>query len=370
MRTRRIVSTALRLLFLAGLISVAALPACERAPDGATPAEDGGADTAAPDEPAGDDATVTAFDARPVFFGGKDENRTVESTVAFPAGRYAKILLHVTLGCPTGKCDWWDRFGTLGVVKDGVVYEVSRFITPYRVGASWTLDVTALRPLLRGDVTLRGFIDTWVGPGHANGNGWLLTASFEMTGGAPEREALAVLPLWERRSVAYGDPSKPVSASVPPQSLALPAGASAFEVRSFITGHGQGNADNCAEFCERRHTLTVQGTAHPLQVWRDDCAKTAVPNQQGSFQYPRAGWCPGALVTPWSIDVTADLAGAAGAPATVAYDVESYVNTCRPEAAPDGGACVDCALGTGCAFDGGNHTEPSYFVSSMLVAYR
>ena len=43
------------------------------------------------------------------------------------------------------------------------------------MGASWDLDVTDLRPLLTGDVTMRAFIDTWVGPGSQYGAGWLLT---------------------------------------------------------------------------------------------------------------------------------------------------------------------------------------------------
>ena len=35
------------------------------------------------------------------------------------------------------------------------VIELARFITPFGVGASWDIDVTDLRPLLTGDVTLR-----------------------------------------------------------------------------------------------------------------------------------------------------------------------------------------------------------------------
>jgi hypothetical protein len=330
----------------------------------------GGSDAGADPAP-GKDAMVTAFDKTPVYFTGADNKRIVDATASFPAtGAYAKIILHLSLDCPSGGCDPWDRLATLGVVTqkgtngaEDTVIEIERFITPYHVGATWDIDVTDLRPLLTGDLTLRGFIDTWVGPGSQYGDGWLLSASFEMTGGIPAALPVAVIPVWTMRSAVYGDPAKPIATSVPPQTLTLPAGASSFALRSFVTGHGQGNLKNCAEFCSKSHTLTVGTTAHEAKVWRTDCAKTAAPNQQGTFQYSRAGWCPGADVKPWTFDITSDVAGGM---ASIAYDVEAYVNTCRPDAMP----CAGCTLGATCDYDGGNHTEPSYSISTLLIAYR
>jgi hypothetical protein len=321
---------------------------------------------------AGADTTVTPFDQAHVYFTGDDNKRQLDVPASFPAtGDYEKISLHLALDCPkAGGCDAWDRFGTLGVVTakgaDGApdtVVEVARFITPYKVKAGWDLDVTDLRPLLTGDVTLRVFIDTWVGPGSPYGAGWLVTASFDLKGGTPAKKPLAVVPVISPRAVTYGDPAKPVADSAPPATLALPK-ASSYAVRAFITGHGQGNKDNCAEFCPREHTVRVEGAEHSKLVWRTDCAKTAAPNQQGTWKLSRAGWCPGALVAPWSFDVTADVAGKADA--TFAYDVQIYENTCRPDAEP----CAGCSLGTGCAYDGGAHTEPSYQLSAVLVAYE
>ena len=110
---------------------------------------------------AGDDATVTAFDATPIYFTGDDNWREVDATAAFPKeGSYERITLHLSLDCPSGGCDPWDRFGSLGVVTetsvDGMsdtVVEIARFITPYHVGGAWDIDVTDLRPLLSGEVT-------------------------------------------------------------------------------------------------------------------------------------------------------------------------------------------------------------------------
>ena len=388
-------STAIRAFFAvifpvsALALSVTALGCSTKSDDTTNPGvdasvpngDDTGDDTDASTGTPGDDAHVTGFTKKTIFFGGKDENRTADAPASFPAtGSYSKITMHLALDCPSGLCDWWDRFGTIGIVQKGigdggsdVVIEIARFITPYRVAAKWDIDLTALRPLLKGDVTLRAFIDTWVGPGSANGNGWDLTTTFDMTGGIPDNEPVAVMPIWTRTSVVYGDPTKPIGTSAPAQTVDLSplvsAGATRYALRSFITGHGQGNADNCAEFCSRKHTMTVQSKAHTATVWRTDCATTAVKNQAGTSTYSRAGWCPGATVNPWTIDASADIAG--GTSATFAYDVESFVNTCRPQAAlDDAGTCNGCTLGAGCAYDGSTHTEPSYFVSSLLIGYR
>jgi hypothetical protein len=65
-------------------------------------------------------------------------------------------------------------------------------------------------------------------------------------------------------------------------------------------------------------------------------------------------------VYPWTVDITA------GGQANFAYAVEAYENTCRPDADP----CLACSLGTGCAYDGGNHTEPNFQISTVLIAYQ
>jgi hypothetical protein len=336
------------------------------APDAAPTVTPDAAPTVTPDAaPAvtpGADTMVMAFDAVPVHFTSTENRRNVDVTAAFPAtGAYSRIVLHLALDCPNARCDPWDRFGSLGVVTGpDKVIELARFMTPYRLGARWDIDVTDLRPLLGGSVALRVFIDTWVGPGSQYGDGWLFTAWFEMTGGVPAKLPIAVAPIWTMRQVPYGDPARPIDTSLPPLTLQLPPGSS-HAVRTFVTGHGQGNADNCAEFCPRQHTLTAGGEARTLDVWRTDCPTTAVPNQPGTWMYPRAGWCPGAMVHPWTVDLPAQ-----AAPVTIAYDVADYVNTCRPEEP----VCLGCTLGTGCAYDGGSHTEPHYQVSSLLITYQ
>jgi hypothetical protein len=366
---------------------------------GGATGDDAGADDSPSDGMVGDagssgpgaDATVSTFDKAHLFFNGwtpTDNQRVVTTQGAFPAaGTYSKIVLHVTLSCPQGGCDVYDRFGTIGLVTapgvDGgpnTVVELARFITGFCKGGAWDYDVTDLRPLLSGTQTLEAFIDTWVPQGQSGiGQGWLLTATFEMTGGTPAKVPVAVVPLWPGTPIAqawYGDPATPIAKSIAPQTVTLPAGATSYALRSFVTGHGQGNADNCSEFCSRKHTLTVGTTANTQTIWRTDCASTPGAAQQcGTATASRAGWCPGADVKPWIVDVSSQVG--AGPTTTIAYDVESYsdtscgCNTCRPGAVPDGGTCTGCVFqGTTCDYDGSLHTQPFYYVSSLLVAYQ
>lgn len=320
-----------------------------------------GDDSSPPDPVIGTDVTVTGFEAEPVYFTGKENLRQVDKAVTFPdpGQHYSQITLNVSLSCPKEGCDFWDRLGRLSIVDDkDQEIEIARFITPYRVGADFSVDVTDLQRLLEGERTLRVFIDTWVGPGSPYGDGWLVDASFDFQGGLPERDPIAVVPLWAPHGIVYGDPAQPTAQSA---AADVPEGVTGVRLRALVTGHGQGNAENCAEFCPKDHTFTVGAKSLTKSVWRDDCATAAAPDQQGTYQYPRAGWCPGAMVDPWIEDVEATVGALA-----VGYDVEAYENTCRPDAT----TCTGCTLGTGCDYNDSSHTEPSFQQSAMLILLR
>jgi hypothetical protein len=336
-------------------------------------------------------------------------------------GPFQRIDLQVSLDCPTGGCDRYDRTGSLGVVtlpavdggSHGSLVEIARFITPFGVAAGpWSYDVTDLAPLLAGAVTFQAFIDTWAPQGSpaANGAGWLLTATLIFTAGTPAKSPAAVLPVWtwpadsDPVPVPYGDPNKPLSSYMMPQTVMLPPGTSSVALRSFVTGHGQGNTNNCAEFCAATHTLTVNSMSFDKSFWQTCCspdpaceleanpnpAPGVAPGQRGTYQYPRSGWCPGSAVGAWTQDVTA--AVGTGLSATLTWGFDSYVNTCRDDfgaagagagaeaaadvtsgeagnANNDAGSCV-CDEPVPCAFNGGGHTEPIFYITSILVAYR
>jgi hypothetical protein len=166
--------------------------------DASAPDEDAGDEPSAPDaavmdsgadEPPprmdGPNEERALFSGAHVFFTGSDNRRELDADVELPpdAYQYSDIQLTLSLRCPAGGgCDHWDRHGHLSIVLDdgserGREVEILRFVTPYRLEMTTQLDVTELRPLLTGRVKARVFIDTWVGPGHAQGAGWLVDAT-------------------------------------------------------------------------------------------------------------------------------------------------------------------------------------------------
>ncbi len=278
----------------------------------------------------GEDQTVTVFDEEYIYYG--DENRrSVDVQVTFPDATttYTGLTGRFRLDCPEDACDWWDRYGTFGVVTDpGTTseqyIEIDRFVTSYQVSFGWESDLGAVRPLLTGPQTLRVFIDTWVGPGHENGNGWLFSAAVDFDGGPPPSpEPLAVVPVWPHLSWNAGLDDNPVEQQVVPVDVAIPDGAGQVTLRSFITGHGWNNTQNCAEFCEKEHFYAVGAEEYSRVVWRDDCGRTETDEvQQGTWRYDLAGWCPGAQVFPWDTDVTGMIAGQPSVP--VSYRLEDF----------------------------------------------
>ncbi len=278
---------------------------------------------ATPNPMVGDDTTVVVFEGVHQHYGSEN-TRTVSAQVEFPAEEwlYQTILLHYTLSCPDDGCDPWDRLAYVTAIDEEggasvLSVEVGRFVTPYGVGGSWTLDVTDLRPILSGTRTIESFIDTWVE------SGWLVDVSFEFIGGVPERRALEIIPLWSGY-YAYGNPDDPIEDHLTPLDIQLPEHFGDAALRVLATGHGQGNTENCAEFCAKTHTLSAGTASDDQVVWRDDCATSGVPGQEGTFWYSRAGWCPGDDVVPrfWELGDTLQ----AGTITQFDYDLEPYIN--------------------------------------------
>lgn len=343
--------------------------------------------------------TVGTFNEEHVHFG-PDNKRTVTGTFTFPDAQqsFSQILMHFTIGCPSGGCDAWDRYGDVDVVHptgimDSTVaaidtlfdtggnivqidttwnppfettenFEIFRFITPYGGSFSpswswtWTADVTDYRTLLSGEVTLQVYIDTWVNPG------WDVSIEFEMTPGTPEIEAYKVVNLWNYGYLSYGNPSNPIENYLSPKTFVADENAHLAKVRIMNTGHGFGFSDNAAEFSPKTHHLLVNGTSEedfPQFLWRDDCGENPLSPQAGTWQYDRAGWCPGSDVWPFDADISYLITP--GEPFTLDYNTQPFVNLCSPN--NPNCTAADCAGGS-CSGGG----EPYYIVSSQLIYYR
>lgn len=336
------------------------------------------------DEPAG--ATViTAFDLADHYYNPEDR-RTIEAAVDFPTeGTWQAIGMLIDLTCPAdGDCDNWDRFANVLLVEnpgtlDEEAVELERYITPYNVGMCIVTNVTRFAPRLRGTQTIRSFISTWVGPDEpVHGHGWRITIKFIFHPGIPPSGMPEeVIQIWPHTSVVVGDPATSVADQLPPLSVPIPMGTTRAEVRVIATAHGQGNAYNCAEFCNLHQHVLVGSSDHSYDPWRPDCGTNPLgPLQSGTWTFNRSGWCPGAYVLPQVFDVTSDLTP--GSDATFAYDIltgpgEIYENTCRPGAGGTDNHCTGCAFDDtpgNCDYDGGMHTQPRIMVTAQLMLYR
>lgn len=230
--------------------------------------------------------------------------------------------------------------------EGGRVYELMRFMTPYRVGASWVLDISDFLPLLSGSKEFEVFIDTWVGPGHPQGEGWLVTAKLTFMNKEKSKRAFKVIPIFDPNVVEYGNPEW--EAELNAAIGHLPEHKSA-RLISYVTGHGQGNTENCAEFCPQNHRFQVGQQSQVLAIWRDNCDKTITKgSQMGTWQFARAGWCPGDKVDPIIFDVDS----LESTPIEISWKPEDYVNENHSD------------------YDGQAHTKPVYRVSSYLILYR
>ena len=257
---------------------------------------------------------VTAFDQEYQYFGTEDR-RTVQAQVDLPTDTgWSQIGLWFELDCPeSGNCDIWDRVGSVQLVlnpeddpADWQYVSLARHVTPYDQGMCEFIDVTPLAPLLTGTRTLTSFIDTWVGPDSgSNGEGWNVTVKLVYFPGTPA-PADEVINVWGDRTITVGevDAGLTVDDQVDPVEVPIPAEATQVLAHITTTGHSYANTLNCAEFCQMRQDLYVNGTLFSENPWRDDCESNPVSPQAGTWEYDRNGWCPGSIVVGKILDVT------------------------------------------------------------------
>ncbi len=304
------------------------------------------------------DTTIVAFDNVHQFFGGSGNNRTVIDTIQFPDSNseYSEIIMTVALECPTGGCDPWDRKAKISVMHLNNWFEIGRYVTPYGVECGWSFDVTDYRSLLKGEVPLRSYIDTWVQPG------WLVNIQFDLISGVPEFPFTTVRNVWNYDYVVYGDTTNPVNISSVTEYI--PSDAQQVDLKMITTGHGQGNTDNAAEFSLKIHDIFLNGEfSYFHNFWRDDCENNDCSPQNGTWQYDRAGFCPGDKVIPQDFDLLDHVL--AGDTVKLDYVLEDYFNYCSPNN-PDCVSGVTCSL---CDYNNSGHTEPYYYIGSHLIMH-
>ncbi|MCA9784371.1 MAG: hypothetical protein KDC10_05715 [Calditrichaeota bacterium] len=178
--------------------------------------------------------------------------------------------------------------------------ELERFITPYGKGLdlggdgfTWLRDVSAYAPLLQGEVDLEAH------------NGYeLLDLRFAFLPGPSPRPVLQVEDIWAEGDYGYADLA--ADRQLPLEVMALRPDTRGAAVRSRISGHGHYGPRNCCEWDAKRHFLAINGIPRfDWTIWTN-CGNNPVFPQGGTWQFDRAGWCPGTFVitrdheiTPW-----------------------------------------------------------------------
>jgi len=256
----------------------------------------------------------------------EDNGREIVRTVRAdpPPGPFrilARVATHPIPKDVQSVHDKWDRAGDVRLAVAGAPdVEVVKFVTAYGGATEHEVDVTRLAPLLKGECTFRGFVDTWVSPA------WRMDFEIvfeplpveeppewmaEWTEGEETRppdwaRPLLYEPELTRESVADGPRTVDVE---------IPDGTRRVILRYLSSGHCTDGRD-ADEFVTKDNVILVDGReAHRLRPWRSDCRHFRDRNPycrrwfDGSWSsdYDRSGWCPGDVVEPAEIDLTESL---------------------------------------------------------------
>ncbi|MBT3233685.1 MAG: hypothetical protein HN356_12850 [Calditrichaeota bacterium] len=195
-------------------------------------------------------------------------------------------------------------------------FELGRFITPYgkglklgQCGFTWVYDVSDYVHFLKGEVDLQ-----------AANNFELLDLKFVFIEGSPPRDVLSVENIWKGKSYNYGAlaDNKDLKAKL----VGLNPDAAGHKVRSRISGHGHFGPRNCAEWDAKEHYLHINGVSRfNWTVWKD-CGMNPVYPQGGTWQFDRAGWCPGTWVDTYDHEITRYVQNSTEV--ILDYDIEPY----------------------------------------------
>lgn len=253
---------------------------------------------------------------------------------------YNQIIANFSVTCPSvpGGCDDWDRLAWVQIKNpEGQWVELFRYITPYGVACNHTIDVTDYESLLQGEVEFRMYIETW-GTG-----GWKLNLNLNYVQGTPTFAYTSVEEIWQG-NYNFGDMSN--LQPMPQKSISIPSNTESASFRLVTTGHGWGsnNTSNAAEFYNATHKLKVNGNDTFTQLLWTSCNPNpdSCTGQQGTWQYNRAGWCPGAIAAPYFYDITPFINNH-----TFTFDYQfktTYKDLCNASnpACITGTTCADC----------------------------
>lgn len=294
-------------------------------------------------EPVADPFTISVLDSQWITGTGGWDTQHKDIDLDLGEGSFTSVTLIVDLATtcfpfadwatpPDGqkwpaKCDAFDRtmgfvFDPAATAEDPPGFEALRYITPFGGPRHIEADITDWANAHPGAHSLRSYINSWPdGAGQVSGSegGWTLSINLDVVPGPAPRKVLAAIPLY---NADYG-----ADTPTPSVAFTFPEGTTSSSLTYVVSGHG-GATDNlhgsecigpAEEFCKRTHHLLLDDAEFiDFVPWRGDCTKlctvTDNPAPKGPAKYcaenpcgsiasvnaPRANWCPGDLVKPFT----------------------------------------------------------------------
>ena len=259
-------------------------------------------------------------------------NAQYQSVVSFPKTneQWSKILMVQTLKCdsltagdkfPCGEWDYiWSTFVDIPKEDATERFCLGSFVTPYgkqlelggEHGWEWIYDISEYAPILKGDLNLI-----------VGNNQELLDLKFLFIKGTPIRDIIAIENIYPYSDYKY---EYLVNDSLLKETeLILNTNASAFRIKSIVSGHGHAGPRNCCEWDSKTHTWYTQG--HELFRWNvwTDCGNNPIHPQGGTWPFDRAGWCPGSIVDEHEFELTPYFNP--GDTIKLDYGIENYTDT-------------------------------------------
>jgi hypothetical protein len=288
-----------------------------------------------------DGLMVNIFESEQHNFASAGQRQLNTITLPSDLSRYDEIRLRIDINCPSTGCDPWDQPANIKINTSQGIFELGRYITPFGIACGpWYIDVTDFKSVLTGEVTFESYIQVW-GP-----SGWNLDLDLEFVIDDEDREYTRLSPIHSTDYQVYGDPN--ISYDLEDVDLSVAQNTETSHVRMQVSGHGQGNTDNAAEFLQRMHQVRINNSviaSHNL--WKTDCPANSCSNQFGTWLFSRAGWCPGQEVIPAIFNTTQEVSP--GEEFSFDYQLQNYTNL----------------RNTG--YNGGSHTEPHYRIHSFFI---
>ncbi|MBE0649066.1 MAG: T9SS type A sorting domain-containing protein [Bacteroidales bacterium] len=264
---------------------------------------------------------------------------TVDAELPSFMGAFDQIIGTLEVTCPAagGGCGEWDRVASVEARgHNGEWIEIIRYITPYGVPCSHSIDLTDYMSLLQGKISFRVNCATL-------DNGFDYSLILNYNEGTPLHNYGFVYEIWDD-DYPFGDYA--MMQPVDSYSFSFTENTVAAKLKLVSTGHGWGdlNSNNAAEFYEATHHIWINGTQTFEQHNWYDCNPNpdGCQPQNGTWYYDRAGWCPGAIAQWFDYDLTPYISQGSIDMDYVFY--ENYVDYCHPNhpACVTGVTCANC----------------------------